>query len=151
MLSTHQKSFRSQGHHQTMYVLQQGAWESQSNIQHLVQGARQHCQPARQKDIKVCAFLDNFKEVKKICYNNKKSNISIIRDENLPSGVGIPSVLVIVHNSDRFGEEYVKDFQASERKGLQALSASVGSYQTVARNDRIVLQTLQLSTITHQH
>lgn len=69
----------------------------------------------------------------------KKSNISIIRDENLPSGVGIPSVLVIVHNSDRFGEEYVKDFQASERKGLQALSASVGSYQTVARNNHIVL------------
>lgn len=47
----------------------------------------------------------------------------------------------MVHNSDRFGEEYVKDFQASERKGLQALSASVGSYQTVARNDRIVLNT----------
>lgn len=53
--------------------------------------------------------------------------------------MGIPSVLVMVHNSDRFGEENVKDFQASERKGLQALSASVGSYQTVARNDRIVL------------
>lgn len=55
--------------------------------------------------------------------------------------MGIPSVLVMVHNSDRFGEEYVKDFQASERKGLQALSGSVGSYQTVARNDRIVLNT----------
>lgn len=37
----------------------------------------------------------------------------------------------MVHSSARFGDEYDRDFQASERKGLQAFSASVGSYQTV--------------------
>lgn len=49
----------------------------------------------------------------------------------------MPSVLFMVHSSTRFGDEYDSDFQASDKKGLQAFSESVGSYQTVTHIDGV--------------
>lgn len=62
-----------------------------------------------------------------------------VTKENEPSGVWIPRVLFMVHNSAKFGEEYLRDFQASDRKGLQALSVPVGSYHTVTQMNGITL------------
>ncbi|TNN71705.1 hypothetical protein EYF80_018056 [Liparis tanakae] len=45
MLSTHQHSTGPQSHHQTMHMLQQGAGESHSNTQHLLERARKHYPP----------------------------------------------------------------------------------------------------------
>lgn len=41
----------------------------------------------------------------------------------------------MVQSSVRLGEVYERDFQLSDRKGLQALSASVGSNHTAVKTD----------------
>lgn len=102
MLSTHQKTISSQGHHQTVNMLQEGAWESHSNSQHFTERAWQHCQPTIQNHI----YYNNWHFFKG---GNMLMTVihswTFMKDYSLPSGTGIPSVLFMVHNSARFGDE----------------------------------------------
>lgn len=64
VLSAHQHSISPQGHHQTVEMLQEGAWESHSETQHFLGTARQHWQPSRQNHIlsyyhTICIFHMN--------------------------------------------------------------------------------------------